>query len=398
MSTFSVPVKKIRAIEIHPNADSLEFAVIDGYRSIIRKGQFKAGDLVAYIPEAAVLPEWTLRQIGLWDEEKGKGRLSGTEGNRVKAIRLRGELSQGICYPIQADYSDPDAYFDGEPDLYHYLAVDESTIGLSGFIVAEGDDVARMLGITKYEPPIPTQMDGEVFSAGDHLTIAFDVENYKSYPDIFEEGEEVIFTEKLHGTFTGIAILPFKDAHPEAFGERKNILIFSKGLGKQGLVFKNSETNANNLYVRATRALINRIDRMQAEEGHEGPIVPNFILGETYGKNVQDLAYGEDLGFRVFAGAYGYRGSQRYFDWASIEGALKSALGFETVPVVYRGPFDSSLMHYYTQGDSVLGAGHIREGIVITPSSERHHPNIGRVCLKSISPDYLTRKNGTEYT
>ena len=77
-----------------------------------------------------------------------------------------------------------------------------------------------------------------MFNAGTELTLSFDVENWKSYPDILQDGEEVVFTEKLHGTCTVVAILPYKDSHPEAFGRKKNILIFSKGLGSKGLVFK----------------------------------------------------------------------------------------------------------------------------------------------------------------
>ena len=102
MSSFAVPIKRIRAIEPHPNADAIEFAVIDGYRSIVKKGEFQPGMLVAYIPEASVLPEWLLKHLGLWDEAKGMGRLNGKAGNRVRAIKLRGALSQGICYPVAA--------------------------------------------------------------------------------------------------------------------------------------------------------------------------------------------------------------------------------------------------------------------------------------------------------
>lgn len=382
MSTFVVPVKRIRAIDAHPNADAIELAVIDGYRSIVRKGQFSAGDLIAYIPEASVVPEWLLKRLGLWDEEKGCGRLSGKDGNRVKAVRLRGELSQGICYPVKTG-TDGGAYLEADGQ---YVAV------------TEGQCVAEILGITKYEPPIPVSMQGEVFNAGQRVTVDFDVENFKSFPDVIKEGEDVIFTEKLHGSFTGVAILPFADAHPEAFGERKNILIFSKGLGAKGLCFKNNDANAKNLYVRSTRQLIANIDTLQRQEGYEGVLSPCFILGETYGRGVQDLAYGEEIGFRVFACVFGYRGTQSYQNWAFVEGSLKDALGYETVPVLYRGPFSLEIMNQYTRGETSLGAGHIREGIVITPSSERYHPNIGRVCLKSISPDYLTRKNGTEYT
>lgn len=383
MSKFAVTIKRIRAIEPHLNADALEFAVVDGYRSIVKKGEFCQGDLVAYIPEASLLPEWLLKWLGFWDAEKGVGRLNGKEGNRVKAIKLRGALSQGICYPVIQDSAETGQVITGaEPGCFAH--------------VCEGDDVAGMLGITKYEPPIPVALSGEVFNAGPELTLSFDVENWKSYPDILQEGEDVVFTEKLHGTCTVVAILPYKDAHPEAFGEKKNILIFSKGLGAKGLVFKNNPRNHDNLYVRSTRKLVARIDEMQ-RDNEEGVTEPNFILGETFGPGVQDLAYGKEVGFRVFAAAYGYRGDQQYQNWSFVEGTLKAELGFETVPVLYRGPFSEAVMQEHTDGATTMSAGHIREGIVMVPPVERYDPVLGRVCLKSVSADYLTRKGGTEY-
>jgi hypothetical protein len=124
--------------------------------------QFESGDLVAYIQEGSLVPEDVLEELGL------VGRLAGPEENRVKAVRLRGILSQGLCYPAKDEWS-------------------------------EGDDVSEELGITKYEPPVPSQMGGEVYSAGSHRTIKYDIENFKRYPDVLEEGEEVVFTEKIHG-------------------------------------------------------------------------------------------------------------------------------------------------------------------------------------------------------
>lgn len=399
MSTFAVVVKRIRAIEPHPNADLIEFAVIDGYRSVVKKGALKAGDLVAYIPEASVLPVWLLKRLGFWSEERNCGRLNGKEGNRVKATAFRGELSEGICYPVRHVTTDEEAAKAGfkAPAPFHYLEADTESVGFPEVVVSEGDDVAFWLNITKYEPPIPVEMAGQVFNAGQELTLGFDVENWKSYPDILKEGDEVVFTEKLHGTCTVVAILPYKDAHPEAFGEKKNILIFSKGLGSDGLVFKNNVENENNLYVRSTRKLIAAIDQ-HLRDNEEETDVPQFFLGETFGPGVQDLAYGKEIGFRVFAAAYGYRGSQRYQDWDLVDGWLKQSFGYETVPVLYRGPFSVDVMKAFTDGETSMDAGHIREGIVMVPVLERLNPVIGRVCLKSVSADYLTRKNGTEYT
>lgn len=99
MSSFQVPVKRIRAIEAHPNADAIEFAVVDGYRSIVRKGDFASGELVAYIPEASIVPEAVIRRLGLWDAEKGKAssparretgfRRSSSGGRSVRASAIR---------------------------------------------------------------------------------------------------------------------------------------------------------------------------------------------------------------------------------------------------------------------------------------------------------------------
>ncbi len=360
MSVFKVEVVKLH-IAPHPDADVLELAQVGGYVAVVRKGEFRTGDLAVYIPEGAVVPTEILARMGL------EGKLAGPQKNRVKAARLRGVLSQGLVGSFKA----------------------------LGIEAREGDDVAERLGITKYEPPTPVALGGEVFNAGRELTLDFDVQNWKSYPDILREGEEVVFTEKLHGTCTIVAILPYKDAHPEAFGERKNVLIFSKGLGAKGLAFKNNERNKDNLYARATRALVARINEVQRDT--TGVVVPNFILGETFGPGVQDLTYGNGVGFRVFAAAYGYRGDQRYQSWSFVEGSFKAQFNFETVPVLYRGPFSVAAMREHTDGKTAMGADHIREGIVMVPAVERTDPRSGRVCLKSVSADYLTRKNGTEY-
>lgn len=364
MSQFAVLVKRIRDIEPHSNADAIEFAIIDGYRSIVKKGIYRAGDLVAYIPENALLPTQLLKELGFWNDEKQCGTLSGKDGNRVRAIKLRGELSQGVCHPAP-----------------HHR---------------EGDDVTEELGIQKYEPPIPVSMGGDVFNVGQNLTLSFDVENWKSYPDIIQDGEEVVFTEKLHGTFTGVAVLPLKYAHPDAFGKRNNILIFSKGLGAKGLVFKNT---CNNVYVQSTRQLIERIDYEQDLGTNYCSDVnfPVFILGETYGPGVQDLTYGKEIGFRVFSVAEGYRCDIKYYSYKWVFERFNVDFNYKTVPVLYCGPFSKDIMLQYTNGKTQLDADHIREGIVITPIIERFDSRVGRVCLKSVSEKYLMRKNGTEY-
>ena len=90
MSTFAVKVLKIVTIEPITGADSIESAVVGDYRSVVRKGQFHAGDLAVYIPEASIVPLPLLQSMGL------EGRLAGKDKNRVKATKIRGVISQGI--------------------------------------------------------------------------------------------------------------------------------------------------------------------------------------------------------------------------------------------------------------------------------------------------------------
>ena len=214
MSEFKTEVVRIR-IAPHPNADRLELAKIGDYQSIVGKGVYTSGDLVAYIQEGSIVPQELLEELGL------VGKLAGSSSDRVKAVRLRGILSQGICYPAREGWS-------------------------------EGDDVSEELGITKYTPPIPTSMSGEVFDAGPSRTVRYDIENIKRHPDVLVEGERVRVTEKLHGTFCCIGVVSQELADPE----HGRLFVSSKGLGGKGLAFApGAEENATNLYLRAARTI-----------------------------------------------------------------------------------------------------------------------------------------------
>ena len=78
---------------------------------------------------------------------------------------------------------------------------------------------------------------------------------------------------------------------------------------------------------------------------------------------------------------------------------LRESLGnlFTLVPLLYEGPFSEAVLRDHTDGATALGGKHIREGIVVRPAVERESAEFGRVILKNVSGNYLTRKGGTEY-
>lgn len=386
MSSFSVAARRIQAIEPHTNADALEFAVIDDYRAIVRKGAHAAGDLVVYLPEGAQTNEPLLRQIGLWDEARGKGRCAGDDGLRVKAVMLRGQLSQGIVYPLLRSAND------------EWTLVDAAG---AEHPVRERQEVAQLLGVTKFKPVIPAELDGLVFDGGIEYMPRFDIEDIKKYPGVFEEGEEVVMTEKLHGTFSGFLKLPDSLVSDE-FGPLR---VFSKGLSEQALSFQDVPENQGNVYVRAAHAfdMSSRLDELRhalVRDGLAGALDPVFIFGEVIGAaSKQDLKYGHSLQLRVFAMGYGTRSALKYLGYDARQ-RYADELGLQTVPLIYRGPFSKQALQEATSGkETVSGqALHIREGVVVTPVVERRHPEIGRVILKSVSPNYLVRGGeATEY-
>jgi RNA ligase (TIGR02306 family) len=357
MSTLRVTAERL-TIHPHDNADALELAQVGLYRAIVAKGQFRTGDWALYIPEGAVLPDELIAELGL------VGKLTGAEKNRVKAVRLRGELSQGIvCLPKAVNGID---------------LAEANT---------EGHDFASGLGVTKWVPPVPVHMSGDVVPAPD-LIPWIEIEDIKRYPAMFEPGEPVVATEKIHGS----ACL-FSLVGDETF-------VSSKGFGSRRLALVHSPKN---LYWRAI-------------ESHDVPAASRRIaeflgavrvgvFGEVFGRGVQDLSYGanatgEQLGYAVFDVAVaGPDGAVRWLDPAELDDILAKT-GLPAVPRLYEGPYSERVLIELASGrETVSGTfSHLREGLVVRPAIGRYSPITGsRTIAKFISPTYLTRKGGTEY-
>lgn len=371
MSTFTVTVLPVK-IETHANADSLEIARIGDFKSIVRKGEYRDGDLVAYIPEGAVLPQELIAELGL------TGKLAGSESNRVKAVKLRGVLSQGLCLPARKGWK-------------------------------KGQDVAADLGIFKYEPVVPAGFQGELMSVGGLRTIKYDIENIKRYPGVICDGEEVVMTEKCHGTFAMFAVmgtsmrLDVNVSLPSTgiMEDETRVIVASKGIAQRGLAFKlNADANQNNIYVRTAKVL-NLVESVEEVFGLGRSV---FIMGEIFGPGVQDLGYGlEKAEFRIFDIYVGNPGEGKFLSDLELGQACVD-LGIPRVPVLYRGPFSQAVLDEYTNGkETVSGkAAHVREGVVVRPCVERQVdedlPCWNRVQFKSVSEGYLLRKgNVTEF-
>lgn len=310
----------------HPNADTLSIADIEGsfWQVIVKTEEFKPEGTAIYIPVDSVVPETP-------DFEFLRDRKF-----RVKAMKLRGEHSYGTLIPNKEN-------------------------------LPVGSDVTSLLGIKKYEPPTPIDMRGEVMRGLDWVVKYTDIERYENFPDIFLEGEEVVVTEKIHGSNLRVS--------------RKQEALF---VGGHRCMFKESE---NNLYWRAIR-----------KNGLDIPLLKGLpdeavLFGEVYGRKVQNLQYGLTSQNVVFFDAFI---NGRYLDWDDMVG-LVEGLGLSMPPLVYRGAYNLDRIKKLSTGKTLLQAEHIKEGLVVRPTKERVDGKLGRVILKFLNPEYETSKDRTDH-
>jgi RNA ligase (TIGR02306 family) len=408
MSSFEVLVYKIKEPVIdHPDADRLSIIQIEGYLCISAKledgsHRYKQGDLVVYIPEGAVMPEWMLKEMDFWDVNKNKPAF-----RYVKAKKLRGIFSQGILYPILPDpLEEENIYWIegilGENFVYHTglngtgeknIVPKDTRMSMEVF---EGDDVKDFLGIVKYEPVVPANMAGSY--SGEYIkhTMRYDFDSIQKNKGMFEEGEQVFITEKVHGTLCEIGYIPELD---DDLLFNRNIFVTSKGIGAKGFIYKNLDANKDNLYVKIIKGLIENGLTDKLVNGKEGrPFYPFIIdsihiFGEIFGEGVQDLGYGQkEPQFRVFDIAI----NKNFLDVMGLK-CFAQIFGLELVPILYEGPFSWAKIEELRDGNTTFDTKQIREGIVIK-SDIPYVDKFGhshRKIAKFVSPEYLLRKGNT---
>lgn len=325
MSIHSVNVVEIGEVRQHGNAERLEIIPVGGWQAVVKKGQFKPGDRAIYIEPDYSVP--TSRPEFSFLAKPGKDR------HRLKAVRLRGELSYGLLIPV--------------PD---------------GVAADPGVNVMEALDIVRWEPEVKLTMADELPQDQWPATFApkFDIESYEKFPHVIDDGEPVIVTEKVHGANARYTVVDG---------------IFHQGSRQRWLI-----PDGGHIWARAA----NHNPSIRAWlEANPGVV----LYGEVYG-NVQSLTYGlgkGDVRFIAFAAV----DQGRWMNQGHLFDALAIA-GIPCCPVLHAGPFDHEHIKRLSEGDSSVSVvpGHMMEGVVVVPARERFHGSIGRVAVKHISNRY----------
>ena len=162
-------------------ADRIEIAVVQGWQSVIQKEEFHIGDIVMFVPIDTVMQpaEWNKF---LWNKQDP------TKPFRIKTAKLRGVISQGVVFSMKI--------LKDMPDILRKVEAGPQETDLK--------EIAKALGISKYEKPIPAQLAGKV--KGDfptHLVAKTDEDNLLSNIAVLEELKKAPFvhaTLKMDGT------------------------------------------------------------------------------------------------------------------------------------------------------------------------------------------------------
>ena len=147
-----VSLERIKDLQPIHEADAIETATVRGWQVVVKKGAFKIGDPCIFFEVDSFLP---LEQKY---EFLRKGCLrkngDGSEGLRLKTIKLRKQISQGLAMPLD-DFgiykeSDTTWKYSNETGEQYYIHPELE------------EDLSRIFNVVKYEPPVPAQLSGMV--------------------------------------------------------------------------------------------------------------------------------------------------------------------------------------------------------------------------------------------
>jgi len=350
-------IEKISEISPIDGADAIEKASIRGWNIVVKKEEFKKDDLCIYCEIDSLMPD------------REEFEFLRPRGFRIRTIKLRGQVSQGIIFPLsilnsvgKITHNNPIhnvELFIPATDPKHIIAIVEDT------------DVTDILGVTKYDPPIPAKLAGIAKGNFPSHSIKTDEERIQNLINRYEsyKKESWVATEKLDGTSMTVYI-------------DKNGTF---GISSRNLDLTESESNtfwrvANALDLRKKMSdfmFVNKLNTLTLQ---------GELIGEGIQKNKYKLKGQTVKFFRAF--------DQEVYEFYPYETFLDmmKTMKLETVPII---DLDFKLPDKYE--DAIPMADGVsalcdtpREGIVFVARNPSHNDS-GRLSFKIISNKFLLK-------
>lgn len=319
-------VQKINNLEAIPEAQQIEKATVLGWSVVVKKGEFKIGDLCIYVEIDSILPP------------KPEFEFLAKNKYRIKTVRLRGQISQGICFPL-------------------------SILPVGDYI--EGQDLTEILGVIKYEPPIPARLAGKIKGEFPSFIPKTDEPRIQTCPEILEKYQNLEFyaTEKIDGS----SMTVFAKDNELEICSRRLLLAFDK----------------ENTYWKIVQEL-NLLEKLKSIG--ERYAIQGELAGEGIQKNILKIHGQKLFVFNIYDFSLG-----KYLEWEKVK-QICVDWGLENPPEIYESLFlpktVDEVVNLATR-KSVINPDAWAEGLVFRPLKERFDPDLGRLSFKAVNPEFL---------
>lgn len=337
-------------LDKHPDADLLSIARIRGWQCVVKTEDFKNQPLGIYIPIDMVVPDT--------DEWKW------LENRRVKTHKFRGAISQGLLIPAK-----------------------------KGMRI--GDDVTEEVGAVRYVPKLPgnkTKLRGGYSIAPPPGMVKYtEIENWKNYTGVFNPGDVVVVTEKIHGANARFALLDGKFYVGSHTMVRMPIPDEpTSWIGKKWLsLMRKMELAPLQRHPDSWQQLADKYHIEAKMRNFFGDHTDVIIFGEIYGPQVQScMPYGVAPGETQVA-MFDMLLAGQYLGWTEMK-AKFMMMGLPVVPELKIMEFGPDVLKL-VDGPAFAGK-HIREGVVVRSwPNEEKDLKLGRKIIKLISERYLLK-------
>jgi len=362
MGDWAPQVVKIEKVVNHPNADALDIATVLGdYPVIVKRNEYKIDDLACYLPIDSIVQDtdqfYFLCPKAYEKYEDDKGNIqqrqmgpkysigSVPEKYRIlKAKKIRNVYSQGMLVPL----------------------TNQSNLQI-------GDSVIALLGLKKWEEEEEDNIPNAKKSKGANAAPApkgwsipfYDIEGLRKYIACLNADEEIVLTEKIHGSNAAFC------------HDGEKLWVKSRNF------YKKMDEDDPWWDIAIRYDLVNKLSQFPMK----------IFFGELYGNNkgfrydcelINGAMHSKIKFFDVCDAKTGL-----YLDYDDFVSIVKSA-GLEAVPELYRGVWKGKEeMYPYAEGLTTLGGKHVREGFVLRTTKEHFEPKLNsRMVIKLVGEGY----------
>lgn len=240
-------IRDIGVIVPIAGADAIEAAVIGGWKVVIRKGDYQVGDRVIYCEIDSWIPH---ERAPFLSKGKEPSEYEGVKGERLRTVKLRGQVSQGLLLPMS--------------NLTNY-----------GADLSVGDDVTEQLGILKWEAPVPANLSGDAVGLFPIFIPKTDQERIQNLTNELHDWSMKENTWEVTEKLDGSSMTVFVNGD-------------ESGVCSRNLQLKESE--GNSLWVVTNReSLIEKVKMTRRNLALQGEIIGEGIQGNSYKLRGQDF-------------------------------------------------------------------------------------------------------------